>query len=268
MRWTEYGGIISVDRVSAALVVLVAKGWWPVASRLSTILSAACLLTPALAFATDQAPSPWADDSSPTDEPVLNAPQPIRFRFGVDGAIGYFTPGEALDFGPSAQLGVQLNRNFGLYADLGYVAGVGLGVNLSGNGASVSSSGVGYFHIGALAEGDFGPFFLAGGPMFADGGWGAVNQGADAAGNVTQYAVAAGGAMPGLDLRAGFNLGRQRPGGRRSGFAMGIELMGLLGSATAVGQATGGNGSVVQSVKVGDTVVGVTPLLFFGFETW
>ncbi len=192
---------------------------------------------------------------------------PILVRFGADGSIGYFTPGSALAFAPTGRVGVQFTPSFGLYADVGYMAGLGLGVNLSAGGGGVSASGVGYFHVGALAEGDFGTFFIAGGPMVADGGWGQVGQSVDNSGNVSQYAVAVGGVMPGLDLRTGFNFGNLSSSGRRTGFSMGVELLGLLGQATSVGQAAGGSGAS-QQVKVGQTIVGVNPVVFFGFESW
>jgi len=207
-----------------------------------------------------------SNDDAPFGGESSRPPAPILLRFGADGAGGYFTAGD-IDFDLNLRLGAQLLRNLGVYADLGYVAGAGFGGSFSGSGGSISASGVGYFHGGILAEGDFGSLFIAGGPMIAYGGFGEAAEGEDVKGDVTQYAVSANGWMPGFDLRAGFNFGSERPSTRRSGFTLGVEMMGVFASATSVGQSTSG-ASISQGVQTGSTIFAATPLLFLGFETW
>ena len=190
---------------------------------------------------------------------------PTRFRWGVNGALGYFSPAKAVDFGVSARFGAQLSDLLGLYADLGYVAGLGISGNVTNNSGSATVSGVGFFHIAPMIEADLGTFFVAGGPMLATGGWGQVTQGADSAGNVQQYVVAAGGVMPGLDLRTGFTFGPVMPGERHGGFTLGIDVKLLLATVTSVAQNAGPSGGS-QSISTGSRVLGVTPMLMLGYD--
>jgi hypothetical protein len=197
--------------------------------------------------------------------PAPERPSELRFRWGVNGQAGYFLPAGAVDFGASARFGAQVSDLLGVYGDLGYNAGVGFGGSFSGTGGSVSVSGVGYWHIAAIAEADLGKFFVAGGPLIAGGGWGQVAQGVDSSGNVTQYVVAAGGYMPGLDLKMGITFGDRQTNGRHGGFTLALDAKFLYASVVSVGQSAG-SGGASQSVKTGDHIFGITPMLVLGYD--
>jgi hypothetical protein len=195
----------------------------------------------------------------------------LLLRWGVTGNSGYFAPAKAVDFGVDARLGVQMNELLGLYLNVGYVSGIGLGGAVSQNGAAISISGVGITYLAPMAELDLGHFFVAGGPMLANGGWGQVAEGADSSGNAYQYAVAAGGWMPGVEARLGFVFGDPTPTPHngfavaRGGFTLALDLKVLSASVTSASQQAG-QGSASQSINVGDHVLGVTPMLVLGYD--
>ncbi len=209
-----------------------------------------------------EAPPPPPPADTPAAEPASSG---MRVRWGVNGAIGYFIPASALDFGANARVGVQLSNMLGAYLDFGYVAGIGLGGSVSSTGGSLSVSGVGFWHLAPTVELDLGKFFVAGGPMLANGGWGQITQGADTSGNVVQNVVATSGLMYGVDLRTGLTFGSTQPSGRHGGFTLGLDFKLMAARVASVSQGAGAGG-VSQSVKTGDTVIGMTPMLVLGYD--
>jgi hypothetical protein len=202
--------------------------------------------------------------ATPADAPVAE-PGGMRVRWGVTGGAGYFIPASAVDFGASARIGVQLSNLLGAYLDVGYTAGIGLGGSFTGTGGSISVSGVGFWHVAPTVELDLGKFFIAGGPALASGGWGQISQGADSSGNATQSAVATSGLMYGLDLRTGLTFGAQQPSGRRSGFTLALDFKLLAARVVSVTQQAGSSGAS-QSIRTGDMVIGMTPMLVLGYD--
>jgi hypothetical protein len=228
------------------------------------LLLAMFLANPVVAQETGSEPASTAQTTAAADAPV--AKQPIRVRWGVSGALGYFLPAKAVDFGVSGRIGVQLGDHFGAYADIGYVPGIGLGASSSGTGGSISISAIGFFHFTPMAEFDLGPFFVAGGPILASGGWGQIEESADSNGNVSQFVVAAGGFLPGFDVRTGFTFGSVKPNGKRSGFTLGFDLKLINAQVSSVSQSGGPNGAS-QTIQTGDRIWGFTPMLMLGYES-
>jgi hypothetical protein len=210
-----------------------------------SILAAALLFTS----------SAMADDTAETvtSDVPQEAVDSSRVRWGVNAAFGSFLSAGAVDFGVSARVGMQLNSLLAIYGDFGYIAGIGFGA--SGAGASVS--GVGMWHVGPTAEATFGKFFAAGGLMVAGGGWASVSASTAGSGQ----AIAAGGIMPGMNLRTGFTFGSPQPSGRRSGFTLAVDLKILNAGVTSASAGAGG-----ATVAAGDRIWGVTPMLVLGYD--
>ncbi|MGQ0505955.1 MAG: hypothetical protein ACT4TC_11635 [Myxococcaceae bacterium] len=202
------------------------------------------------------------------DAPLAETPPApgMRVRWGVTGGFGYFAPASAVDFGVNGRIGVQLSQLLGLYADIGYVAGIGFGGSVSNSGAAVSVSGVGFWHLAPMVEADIGNvFFVAGGPMIGGGGWAQVQQTADASGNATQNAIAAGGFLYGLNARTGFTFGTVQPSGRHGGFTLALDFKMIAARVTSASQSAGAGGAS-QAITTGSTVVGFTPMLMLGYD--
>ena len=212
-------------------------------------------------------PPPQGGEYQPPPPSFPQFPRVFRphFRWGIDGKIGYFWPASGVDFGTSARLGAQVLPNLGVYGDFGYTAGIGFGGGISATGASLSVSVLGFWHFAAMVEGDFGPFFIAAGPMVGTGGWAQATQSASSGGSASQYVVATGGFLPGIDIRTGFIFGRMYPNGFLSGFTLGVDLKVLFGRVTQVAQTAGPTGGS-QSISTGSYVVGLTPMLVLGFD--
>jgi hypothetical protein len=148
-------------------------------------------------------------DPEPTPAPAP-APTPApstrpTFRFGAGGGLGAFVPGPSVTFQAAVRAGVQLEPTLGLYAELGGLAGLGVGV--SPDGGEARFSGVVLSYLAPMIEYDQGALFVAGGPLLARGGWGyakvVVREGQEEA-----VGVGAGGSiLPGLQGRAGVTLG-------------------------------------------------------------
>jgi hypothetical protein len=201
------------------------------------------------------------------ETPVPDHVSGTRFRWGVDGQAGYFLPVKILDWGASARFGAQLNDTFGVFLDLGYLFGIGIGGSVSSNGASIKLATLSFWQIGVMGEASLGDrFFIAAGPMLFSGGWTAVSQSADSSGNVSQNVVAAGdNVLPGLDLRIGVGFGSRQSNGRKAGFNISLDTKLLYAPVTSVSQSVSGS-SVNQSVKVGDHQLGITPMLMLGYD--
>lgn len=195
----------------------------------------------------------------------VDAPSVGRVRWGVSGGPGTFLPGPLIAFNAEGRIGWQVNRLFGAFLSLGAHAGFGLGGGLSPD-ARNASAGVGadsFWYLGAIAElmlADL--FFVAGGPLLARGGWAFVTQTADANGAITQNALAAGGFMPGLDLKLGVGFGQPQRSGRRSQFSLAADVMLVFAPNAVLGQQSV-NG---QAVDVRGTAIGVAPMLMFGYD--
>jgi hypothetical protein len=153
----------------------------------------------------------------------------------------------------------------GVYADMGYTVGIGFGGSASASGGGLSISALGFWHIAPMAEFDFGKFFVGVGPMIAGGGWAQVTESVDASGTASEYAVVAGGIMPGFDIRTGLTFGDRFPDGRLQGFTLALDFKVLVGTASSVSQTAGPAGAT-QSVHVGDHVWAFTPTLTLGFD--
>ncbi|MBI3181364.1 MAG: hypothetical protein HYZ28_04405 [Myxococcales bacterium] len=217
---------------------------------------AALLVLPALC---------WAQPAAPTPAPAAEA-SPLRFRAGLNAGAGTFLPGPMIAFALSARAGVQLNDLAAVFLDVGNRAGFMIGLSIQGSNVSQSVSGLGYWHFGLLGELTVGnQFFVAGGPMFARGGWGSVQQEV-IDGNVSQFVVAAGGDFfPGADLRLGIGLGKPLSSGRRQQFTIALDCQFVFAKVISVSQQAG-SGGVSQSIKVGNTMMGTTPQLVLGYE--
>jgi hypothetical protein len=187
-------------------------------------------------------------------------------RWGIDGKTGYFHPASALIFGTSARVGAQVLRWLGLYADFGYTGGVGFGASFNGTSEAFSVSALGFWHVAPMIEADFENFFVAIGPMFGSGGWTQSYESFDYdSGNVSQYVLATGGFLPGIDIRTGFTFGRLFPNGTLGGFTLGIDLKMIFGRVTQVAQTAGMSG-VSQNIRSGDHVLGLSPMLVMGYD--
>lgn len=214
------------------------------------------LLVPALALAQAAAP----------EAPAPAEDEKLRLRAGAGGGLGTFVPGPMISLGASGRVGAQLSDLAAVFLEIGNRSGFWLGLSVSGGNVSQSVSGLGYWHLGAMGELTLGDsFFVAGGPMFVRGGWGAVHQEV-IDGNVAQYVVAAGGNFsPGLAARMGFGFGQRRSSTARSQLTVSVDCHLVFARVASVSQRAGPSG-VSQSISVGDTTLGILPLLMVGYE--
>lgn len=235
---------------------------------LKKLLAAAFLLLSSSALAQSvvvETPPPATAYEVPAPPPESAPPAPyrVRVRWGIDGLVGYAIPANAVAFGASARIGAQVLNPLGVYLDFGYTVGIGLNGSISGSGGAMSVSAIAMWHLAPMVEGDFGPWFIAAGPLIAGGGWGQVMQSVDFAGNASQTVIAAGGIMPGVDLRTGFTFGPRNAHGRLHGFSLGVDVKILSASVASVQQSSAGT----QTVSVGDRVWGVAPMLVLGYDS-
>jgi hypothetical protein len=200
-----------------------------------------------------------------TDAPLAPMTRPIHFRWGISGSVGYFFPAQAVDFNGSVRFGAQLTDRWGVYLDGGYTAGIGFGGSASATGGSFSLSAVSFWHIAPMAEVDFNQFFIAAGPMLAGGAWAQVVESVDVSGTASQFAVGASGIMPGFDVRLGGTFGRRDLYSFLGGFTLALDVKVMVATVDSVSQ-TAGPGGATQSVKVGDKVWAVTPMLMLGYD--
>jgi hypothetical protein len=76
-----------------------------------------------------------------------------------------------------------------------------------------------------------------------------------------QAAYAAAGYFPALMGRIGFQIGRSR-----NKFTIAFENMLVFGTMTQISQNASANGSVDQSVAIGNKAIGYAPALMFGWD--
>ena len=227
------------------------------------------LLLLAVVFAVSAA---RAQDAAPVSAPQpliydwTPAENPVRFRWGINGAVGAFIPANALDAGASVRFGAQVGHGSGIFVDLGSTYGAGFSLSRGPTGVSGHAGALYFFHVAPMAELDLGRiFFVAAGPLLGFGGWVEAYSSADSTGHATFTALAAGGFMPGLDARAGWTLGPSEASGRHQGFTLGVDLK--VVNAAAVGtRETADVSGHFTSVAVKERVWGVTPMLMLGYD--
>lgn len=158
----------------------------------------------------------WAIGSTATASPSNTGPDfSPRFRWGISGgggpALGAYSGGVGVI---DARFGVQLSEFFGVYGQPAVLFGGALEADVSG----ATSTGFGFFGLGALAEVDPVDFFyLAAGPELVSGGFASTSAG-ESGGSVSADV----GAYFGVTTRAGFALGTMSAT-RRSAFTIGVD---------------------------------------------
>ncbi|MBI5511007.1 MAG: hypothetical protein HY903_19775 [Deltaproteobacteria bacterium] len=210
-------------------------------------------------------PAPTPTPPPPASAPIDEA-ESTRIRFGVSGGLGTFIPGPMACFGLDARVGAQLGSLFGVYGILGYDAGLWLKAKASSSGASVGASAVGLTYVGAVAEATLGDtFFVGAGPLIAKGGWTSVKESASSSGASQEAMVAGAKYIPGADVRLGIGLGGSTGGRRRNQFTITLDAKVVSAPVTEVKQS-GGTAGASQSVNIGNRVIGIAPMLFFGYD--
>jgi hypothetical protein len=192
-----------------------------------------------------------------------------RIRWGVNGALGWHFPASAFTLGAEGRVGYQFSNAFSAYGTLGATAGLGLGVNSSVRGATVTATGLSYYYFGAMAELVFGDsFWLAGGGFLGSGGYASGIVTASNSGGQVQN-VTSVGIKPGLDVRAGVSLGRAHgpPSFRRGGFNIGIDLKLVFHPDALVSTAAvDSNGNAGASITTTAVAASVVPMLMLGYD--
>lgn len=217
-----------------------------------------------------------AQPATPPEKPAADVPVETkedpggRIRWGASGSVGWHVPAPALTFGGEGRIGYQVSKMFSAYLAVGGTAGVGFGVSAGFEGATVSVTAISYYYFGALAELYLGNlFFVAGGPVLANGGYGGATMGASSSGVAEQNIIASGGIKPGLNIRLGLGLpGPAKPSFRRGGFTLGVDTMILfhLNSTIVTQRADGPNGTAGASVTTTGTTVSIVPMLMIGYD--
>lgn len=234
----------------------------------------ACTLFSVVASAqtapTTPAPAAPAAPAEPVaaDAAPAATPNEGHFRWGVSPMAGTFFPGPTtVAFGVEGRAGYAFNQTVTLFGTLGTAAGVGLGGDVSANGASTQVSAISYWYIGANVDALVaGPLFVGAGAAIGKGGWGVVSQSAGSSGG-SQEVVAAGGVMPSGNVRLGLMTGSlNEKTGKRGGFAIALDLRVLVApdSASTSQQASATGAS--QSVTASTTAIGYSPMLMLGYE--
>ncbi len=186
------------------------------------------------------------------------SPDDVHLRGGLVTGLGAFVPGPMFTVTPlEGHLGAQLGPNFGLYATVGFSAGLGIGVDVSGNSAAAAVRAMGLRQAAVLADFTFGRFFISLGPTVANGGWAAAIAAANTSGQASATVFLVGDWVYGVKGKIGFG-----PAAGTSGFTVALDVSALVGeviSATA-------NSSGSAAVAVGSKTVGFAPSILLGYE--
>ncbi len=215
--------------------------------------------------ATSPAPTTTSPAPTATSPGAPLAPPPARepfarIRAGADGAPALFVPGVSYGVNFSGRIGVQLKRMWGVYLDVGGGFGFGGSISAGTGGGGVAINVADYWRLTPMAEADIGRlFFVALGPGVCGCTWGGVRQIATPNG-ASQAAYVADGYFPELTARVGIGFGRTR-----NRFTLALETMIVFGSMTQVSQNASTAGAD-QSVRIGNSAVGVAPALVFGWD--
>jgi|GEM_PF-2667203 hypothetical protein len=233
-------------------------------------------LVSASAFAQEAMPPP---PPPPPPQPIAVAPAPAdapmedpggRVRWGVSGNLGWHIPTPAFTLGAEGRIGYQVSNMFSAYAVLGGTFGLGFGVSTSVNGASVTATVLSYWYFGALAELMLGNlFYVAGGPILANGVYATALVGASSEGRAQVANVTAAGWKPGIDIRLGLGLGRQHPAPsfRRGGFNIGLDALILFHPNSIITTVTAdANGNAGAGVTTNGLTASVVPMLMLGYD--
>jgi hypothetical protein len=258
---------VSLSIVSISLCALAQETpvGAPTTAQASDPSSSAAPVAPAASAATN---APQAKDQAAASTKSEATPSEGHFRWGLSPMGGSFFPGPAtVAFGIEGRAGYAFNDTITLFGSLGGVAGVGFGGDLNANGASASVSAVSYWYAGANVDALLaGPLFVGGGAAIGKGGWGAVSQSASSSGG-SQEVTAAGGIMPSLNARLGLATGKlNRQTGKRSGFAIALDLRMLIAPDSTSTAQSAGTGGVSQTVATNTTAIGWSPMLMMGYE--
>ncbi|MBI5512040.1 MAG: hypothetical protein HY903_25055 [Deltaproteobacteria bacterium] len=117
-----------------------------------------------------------------------------------------------------------------------------------------------------MAEATLGDtFFVGAGPLVARGGWTSVKESASSTGASQEATVAGAAFIPGADIRLGLGLGGSSGGRRRNQFTITLDAKIMSAPVTEVKQS-GRTAGASQSVTVGNRVIGIAPMLFFGYD--
>lgn len=212
---------------------------------------------------------PVAQPAEQKDQaPAEKDETPGHFRWGISPMAGTFFPGPTtVAFGIEGRAGYAFNDRVTLFGSLGAVDGVGFGGSVSSTGASASVSAISYWYVGANVDALLaGPLFAGAGASIGKGGWGVVSQSASTSGG-SQDVVAAGGIMPSLDARLGLTTGKlNKQTGKRSGFAIALDLRMLIAPNSASVAQNAGSGGASQSASTSTTAIGWSPMLMMGYE--
>jgi hypothetical protein len=205
----------------------------------------------------------------PADAPMSD--QGGRVRWGLSANLGWHVPTPAFTIGGEGHIGYQISNMFSAYAIVGGTAGIGLGVSVNGiTGASVTATLLSYYYFGALAELMFGNlFYVAAGPVVANGVYATALVGASADGRAEVKNVTAVGVKPGIDVRLGLGFGRQNPTTfRRGGFNLGLDAMILFHPNSVITTVTAdANGNAGVGVTTNGLTASVVPMLTLGYES-
>ncbi|MGV3624937.1 MAG: hypothetical protein ACO1OB_29220 [Archangium sp.] len=208
----------------------------------------------------------YAQTTKPADD-VPRVDTGHRVRWGVSFNLGWHLPYHALGLGLEGRIGYQFNSVFSTYVTLGGHLGLGLGVGVTNNGASVSGTFIAHYTMGFIAEAFLGNhFYVAAGPAFGVGPFGVAGVSASSQGGVITGVVAYG-FKPGFDARLGFAFGKQNPVTfRRGGFNIGVDVLTLYhpGAIYTRLEANEQGGSV--EVQFRDSLWTVTPMLTLGYD--
>ncbi|MBX7116357.1 MAG: hypothetical protein K1X64_18675 [Myxococcaceae bacterium] len=238
------------------------------------VLLAAVVSTTALA----QTTAPGSDENiAPPPPPSVNLPDdaPLedpggRIRWGVSGKLGWNVPSPAFTMGGEGRVGWQLSKIFSAYLAIGGTGGFGFGVKADFEGAAIQITALSYYYFAALAELYLGNlFFVAAGPVLANGAFVGATLGASADGVAEQRNIVATGITPGVDIRLGLGFpGAPRASFRRMGFNIGLDAMILFhpDSIITTVRADGPNGSASAGVKSNGLTVSVVPMLMLGYD--
>jgi len=214
--------------------------------------------------------TPAKADAPASPDTATPAPTPNEghFRWGISPTGGTFFPGPTtIAAGIEGRAGYAFNQTVTLFGSLGTAAGIGLGGDVTANGASASVSAISYWYIGANVDALLvGPLFVGAGAAIGRGGWGVVSQSASSSGG-SQEVTAAGGTMPSGNARIGLMTGKlNEKTGKRSGFAIALDLRVLVApDAASTSQQASASGAS-QNVTTSTTAIGYSPMLMLGYE--
>lgn len=185
-----------------------------------------------------------------------------RFRGGVSGRIGAFIPGPMFQLGPEGRLGAQIDDTWAVYADFGAHGGFGWHSEYDPNtGSAEGSVGAGgAVYASLMGEATIEDVFFVGvGPTIMYGAFVTFATFVDpdeVGGSVAAFA----GGLPGIKLRVGFGIGKNRPD-RRKQFTMAFDGTIVFGQRYEV--TTSGTVDETTSVGIG---VGFLPMLSLGYD--